>query len=514
MIKAVFAKLHRNPIVKSSLAIGLITAGAKILGYVEKVILAYYFGTSYEVDVYNVVLTIILSVFLFFRELIEPGFLNTFLKAIGLKDYKGAWRLFNFYFRLILLITILLSLMVYLMPNYAIQLFAPGFHDEKKELANTLIKFAFPASIFLALSALTNITLNGLKKFALPSSGEVVFKVSALICLALLYQTAGIYAAVIGVVLGAILKLLLHLSVLYKELSFKKLSVNSTYLVNSWKLSWPLLAGVIFSQVTGLVDSIFASYQQEGAISALNYSKKLVDLPVLIFPYILSVVIFPYFSELSLEKEKEKLSQLLAQSLSWITLFFLPLALFFNLFSYQIVEIVFQRGAFDGYSTLLTAKPLAFYAMGMLFFAIETVLVIFYFANSNTKTPVIIGILCVMENILLTFAFVNLFGYAGIALALVVSKATKTIVLLLLLKKQVLINFKAVAAFIYKVVIAGGITGLALFTYQAIFQTSLKSIVHKAGFLSAAFLLGTLVYVLVLLLLKIRRNLVANNLVS
>ena len=514
MIKAVFAKLQHNPIVKSSLVIGLITAGTKILGYAEKVILAYYFGTSYEVDVYNVVLAIILSVFLFFRELIEPGFLNTFLKAIGLKDNKGAWGLFNFYFRLILVITILLSVFVYFLPTSVIQLFAPGFHAEKKELANSLIKIAFPASIFLALSALTNITLNGLKKFALPSSGELVFKASVLICLGILYKTAGIYAVAIGIVIGAVLKLLLHLTALYKKLTFKKLSVDSTYLTNSWSLSWPLLAGVIFSQVTGLVDNIFASYQEEGAISALNYSKKLIDLPVLVFPYILSVVIFPYFSELSIAKEKKKLSQLLAQSLSWITLVFMPLALFFYLFSFEIVEIVFKRGAFDEYSTLLTAKPLAFYSLGMLFFAIETVLVIFYFANSNTKTPVLIGILCVIENVLLTFAFVNLFGYAGIALALVVSKATKTIVLLLLLKKEVLINFKAVAAFLYKVAIACVLTGVALFAYQLIGQPSATSLTHKAGFLSIAFLIGALIYILALLLLKIKKNLIVNSLVS
>jgi murein biosynthesis integral membrane protein MurJ len=505
MIKTITRQIGSNPIIKSSIAIGVITMAVKMLGYVEKVILAYFFGTGYEVDVYSVIVTIVFSIFVFFREVIEPGFLNSFLKARNSRDDDGAWRLFNTFIRYIFLITVTLSVLVYIRPSAVIDAFAPGFEGERRELAVTLIQLGFPACIFLALSALTNITLNSLKRFALPASGELVLKVCVILCLFFLYKTWGIKAAIVGLLIGAALKLCTHLLALHRQVSFRAAPGHADYLRNAWSLSWPLLIGVLFSQASKLVDNAFASSQQEGAISALSYASKLVEFPVLVFPYILSVVVFPYLAELSIQKEKAKLARLLAQSLSWITLIFLPLSVFYFVYCHQIVDLVFKRGAFDEYSVILTSDPLRLYSAGMVFFAIETVLVIFYFANANTKLPILVGIICVVENILLTYLFIHLIGYTGIALAAVISKATKNIVLLILLKREVAIDYKAVGRFFYKVALACAAAALVIMSFKTFFPVGTDaSLPGKLFSLGAAFAAGALVYAACLFLLRFK----------
>ncbi|GGB24179.1 putative lipid II flippase MurJ [Puia dinghuensis] len=408
-----------------------------MLGYGEKLVLAYFFGTDYRIDVYNVVITVITGVFIFSREIIEPAFLNVFINAIGEKDERSAWGLFNRYSRGIILITMLLSLLVYFYPGAVISLVAPGFANGKRQLAVRLIQIAFPACIFLSLSALTNITLNGMKKFVLPASADLAFKGLTLLCLVFLYKYLGIYAAVVGVIIGAVSKLSIQFSLLHRKLSFRAGFVDPVYSKNIWRLSWPLLLGVSFSQINTLAENVFASYMQEGAISALSYSKKVIDLPILIISYTLSVVVFPYFVELSVAKEKEKLTRLLARALGYITLIYLPLSLLSFLFSREIVELIFKRGAFDNAAVKLTATPLAYYSIGMVFFSLETILVIFYFANSNTRTPIFWGVVTVIENILLCYIFTSTIGYAGIALALTLSKGTKVIALLSQLKRYI-----------------------------------------------------------------------------
>lgn len=509
MIKTIKRQIGESPIIRSSIAIGTITMAVKLLGYVEKVILAYFFGTGYEVDVYSVIVTIVFSIFVFFREVIEPGFLNTFLKAKSSSDDEGAWKLFNTFIRYIFLVTVTLSVLVYLTPSSVIDLFAPGFKDERRQLAVTLIQLGFPACIFLALSALTNITLNALKRFALPASGELVLKVSVILCLFFLYKTWGIKAAIIGLLIGSALKLCTHLLALHKQVLLRVTPGRADYLRNAWSLSWPLLIGVFFSQLSKLVDNVFASSQQEGAISALSYANKLVEFPVLVFPYILSVVVFPYLAELSIQKEKEKLSRLLAQALSWITLVFLPLSFFYFLFCHQIVDLVFKRGAFDEYSVTLTTDPLRLYSIGMVFFAIETVLVVFYFANANTKLPIFVGIICVVENIILTYLFINLIGYTGIALAAVISKATKNLALLILLKREVPVDYKAVGKFLYKLILASVAAALALVAVKVFFPVSNDaSSLMKLVFLGMAFLGGAAVYAACLFLLRLKLGMV------
>src|SRR5262249_20949034 len=155
----------------------------------------------------------------------------------------------------IIFITILLSLIVYIYPGAVISMVAPGFRNGKRQLAARLIQIAFPACIFLSLSALTNITLNGLKKFVLPASADLAFKGLILLSLVILYKYAGVYAAAVGILLGAISKLLIQFSLLYRKWSFRASFVDPAYGKNVWKLSWPLLLGVSFSQVNTLAEN-------------------------------------------------------------------------------------------------------------------------------------------------------------------------------------------------------------------------------------------------------------------
>jgi murein biosynthesis integral membrane protein MurJ len=476
-------RIFQNKILKSSTGLVIITLLVKLLGYVEKLCLAKYYGTSYQVDVYTTILTIVLAFFYFFREVIEPGFLNVFMYLRNSNE-KEAWGLFNKGFRLIFFITIIISGVTILFPSKVISVFAPGFDEAKLNLSTKLIQIAILGCVFLALSTLTNITLNGLKLFSLAASGELVFKAMIILCMVLFYKTHGIIGAVFGIVLGSCVRLSVHLTKLYRYISFRKVTITHETRKNIWLLTWPLLIGVTFSQLSNLIDNVFASYLKEGSIAALSYSKKLIEFPIIIFPYILSIVIFPYFTQLKVEKKLEKQKELLTNSLKWIIISFLPISAFFIIFSTPIVEIAFQRGAFTAESTILTSKPLLIYSFGLIFFAIETILVIFYFANSDTKTPVFVGIACTVLHIILSFVLIQVIGYIGIALAYVIQKLVKNFILLMLLRKKIYVNGNEIKKFVKKVLIAFIIFvmlmgGSKIYLYD-IFN---HSVIWKTGFI-------------------------------
>ena len=491
----------------------MITLLVKVLGYAEKLVLANYFGTGYEVDVYTVVLTLVLSLFFFFREIVEPGFLTVFLDAKSKGNEIVSWNLFNKGLRLIFLITFTISLFAFVFPGMITSAFAPGFEAQKLILSGTLIRIAAPACIFLALSTLTSITLNGLKLFVLPASGELAFKGMIIICMVLLFDGYGIIGAVIGVVAGSAARLGVHLTRLYRKISFKGIHIEPMYKRSIRQLTWPLLLGMSFSQISSLADNLFASYLQEGAIAALSYAKKIVELPVVIFPYVVSVVVFPYFSQLAIEKQKEKLKSMLTDSLRWIIIAFLPVAAFFFVYATPVVEIIFQRGAFDEHSTLLTSRPLMVYSLGMVFFAIETILVIFYYANADTKTPVFTGMACVVLNILLTWIFIRFMGYTGIALAFVIQKTIKNLTLLYLLKNKIPYRLKSVLSVLSKIVISSVVFFILIILANTfVFDEFNESFAKKTGFLILSFTTGGIIYLLILArwgLLKVNKDAVS-----
>lgn len=498
-MKQVLLKISKNKILKSSAGLLMITLFVKIFGYVEKLVLANYYGTSYKVDVYTVILTLVLSLFFFFREIVEPGFLNVFLEARSKGDEATAWGLFNKGVRIILVITITISIIAFFIPSCIINIFAPGFDGVKFMLSVKLVKIAISASIFLALSTLTNITLNGLKIFVLPASGELAFKGLIIVSMFFFYKEYGVLGAIIGIVIGSLGRLGVHLIKLYKRISFKKITIDSHYKKKFWLLTWPLLIGVSFSQISGLVDNIFASYLQEGAIAALSYAKKVVELPVVIFPYVLSIVVFPYFTQLKAEKQSEKLAGLLASLLKWITVSFLPIAAFLFIFANSLIEIIFQRGAFNAQSTLLTSQPLMIYSLGLVFFAIETILVIFYYANADTKTPVFVGIGCVMLHVLLTWLFISYMGYIGIALAYVMQKVIKNLILLYHVKHKISYTPKILLVFLFKLFVAiGSFIALVLLLKTYLFDAFGQSLISKLGVMAISSMVGLAAYLFIL----------------
>jgi murein biosynthesis integral membrane protein MurJ len=434
MIKKFIRLLTENAIIRASLLLSAITCIVKIAGYIEKMLLAYYWGTSYEADAYNAVFALVISIFVFFREIVEPGFLNNFLKVKNNTGEKKSWNVFFTVFWCIFPAGVVVSLCLFLFPEAVTRMTLPGFSDERFTLAAGLLKVAAPTCVFLILSTLTHIALNACKKFTIAAAGDLAFKLAIVLCIVMLSRRVGVHAAIYGLVAGAVVKLSIHAAALRKKISWSNSGLKRTHLNHIWVLTWPLLIGILFSQISNLVDNVFASYLQEGSISALSYSKKIVELPIVIFPYALSVVVFPYFSELHIERDMARLRQLLRETIKWIAIVFVPTAIGLFFFSDIVTQLVFQRGAFDAQSTILTANSLSIYAMGMPAFAIETVLVIFYFSIADTKTPVLIGILCVIVNIVITWILVQHIAHLGIAWSLVISKTLKVIILLYLLK--------------------------------------------------------------------------------
>jgi murein biosynthesis integral membrane protein MurJ len=265
--------------------------------------------------------------------------------------------------------------------------------------------------------------------------------------------------------------------------------------------------GVSFAQVSSLVDNLFASYLPEGGIAALGYAKKVVELPVLIFPYILSTVLFPYFSELAISKRKQQLDGMFSKNITLILLVFLPLSGFFFVFAPDIVALFFRRGAFNDYSTALTGDALMVYSVGMVFFAMETILVVFYFAQEDTRTPIFTGIGCVLLNMSLTWFLVGRLGYLGVAMAFVVSKSVKVLLLLFLLRGKMTVDYAAAGLQVAKLFLATGATVTLLAGAREMLPPRFShSPVIQAATLAGCALLGAATYVLALGLLKFRKT--------
>ena len=84
----------------------------------------------------------------------------------------------------------------------------------------------------------------------------------------------------------------------------------------------------------------------------------------------------------------------------------LPATVGLMLLSGPIVTTLFHYGEFSAHDTQMTALSLTTYSSGLLGFIAVKVLAPGFFARQDTKTPVVIGVIAMIANMLLIAAFV------------------------------------------------------------------------------------------------------------
>lgn len=483
----------------STLALVLITTLAKTLGFVEKLVIAYYFGADLRVDAFFVACSVPFLFFLLIRELIEPAFLPLFMENLRAGEERRAWRLFGTLAAGITILTLGYGAYVWFRAPALLTSLAPGFGPEAVGHGARLLRIMIPSVLFLGLSALTYITLNAYGRFALPSTGDLALKIGPSLLLALFFHDFGIAALALGFTLGAAARLGTHLAGLAPKLRWIGIVERSARrdLLQLGVLMAPLAAGSLFSMVSELADNYFSSQIGEGGVSARMYAKKIRDLPIELIPYTLSVVLFPAFARLAAERDRGRLARLFARSVHGLAIWFAPIAVGFVLLAEPLVSLALERGEFNAADRSRTAWPLRWYGLGMVTFAIETVLVNLWFSLRKTLTPIAVGVACVGLDIGLSFVLSGRMGVGGVALSSTISKTVKVCVLAVLLSRQgAFVSWRRVADAAWPIGAGAAIMsiGLWIIVAQVPFPSGHTSVLTKAAYLGGAGLAGCLLY--------------------
>ena len=490
----------------TGIVMGIAVAG-KVLGFVEKLLIAYFFGTSMEVDAYFVAFSIPVILFILIREIIEPAFLPTFMGVMKKDGEIAAWKLFSTTINALLILFAVFTFLGIVGSPFLVSILAPGFEGMKRILTIKLTRIVMPASVFLGVSAVTYITLNSYKRFTVPALGEFCFKVFIIIIFLVSVRVMGVVGLAMGVVVGGLVRLLVHLLGLWKKRNLYKYILDFKYppMKRMQRLMLPLIVGITFSQLGYLVDNVFASTLETGSLSALTYAKKVIEMPLIVLPYTLAVIIFPFFSELALNNEKKDLLEMFMQATKLLAFLFIPMAIGLIILRTPVVRLLFERGAFDLYSTQITSSAVLYFSLGLPSCAIEAILVQFYFSMSDTKTPVAVGILCVLLNFFLIAVLIKPLTHCGIALAFTISTTVRVSILYVLLQRKIPgIRLTDPLIFLIKVGCASSVMGLSVsFVSHRLAHLNLTSLIEQCVGLLVSMLVGIFVFLTTAYLMRV-----------
>jgi putative peptidoglycan lipid II flippase len=119
-----------------------------------------------------------------------------------------------------------------------------------------------------------------------------------------------------------------------------------------------------------------------------------------------------------------------------IALITVPVTFFSLAQGQSLIRLLFQNRSFDETSVALTLSAFTFHMPGLFFIALNRILAPAFYAQSDSRSPTLAGIISFAANMCLAVLLVRPLRGAGIALALSLASAINTALLLLFLKKN------------------------------------------------------------------------------
>ena len=495
-------------IAKAAGGMTVVLTSIKILGFVEKQVLAYFFGTGYQVDAYFVGFSLMKTFWDFLRGLTSPSYLPTLIGFRGQVGEEKSWEFTSTVLNLMTVVFILIIGLALLFTSQLIHLAAPGFEDERFEVAVGLTRLMLTGAGFFAVAIITGLTLNSYKRFLLAVMDDVVFKVSGFLGLVLLLRYIGIYGLAWGIAVGSWIAPVLHLIGLRKYFPFYTFRINLRLepVRKMFRLMLPLLVGISCIESRRLIDNFFASTLVVGSVSALTFGYKLIEFTYVGIAEPLAVVVLPYFSDLALQKDHAKLADTLMPILRTVMLIFTPLAGCLFALRYPVVRLLFERGEFDATSTNLTVMALTFYALGLVSFALDVILLRCYFSLSDTLTPAIMEVVTISVHVGVILLLIGTLDHGSIALAFTFSKTLKVVILFALLRRKIeRLQLAHNLRFLGKIVLTAAIMMGVLSGYQRLFLTMfhLPPFLLNAALVVSGGCLGIGIFIISVIVLKV-----------
>ncbi len=398
---------------------------SRILGFIRDFIIARAFGAGMATDAFFVAFRL---PNLLRRLFAEGAFSQAFVPILA--EYKNrqgdeaTHLLIDRVATLLGLAVTAVSALGMLAAPLIIYISAPGFASEPDKFALTveLTRITFPYILFMALVALAGGILNTWSRFAVPALTPALLNLSfiGMALFAAPWFDPPVLALAWAVLLGGVLQLALQLPALRRIGMCPRFSIDFSDpgVRRILKLMAPALLGVSVSQISLLINTVFASFLESGSVSWLYYADRLMEFPAALLGAALGTILLPSLAKLHAESRPEDFSSLLDWGLRLTLLLTLPAALALALLAVPLIATLFQYGAFSDSDALHTREALIAYSIGLCGLILVKVLAPGFYARQDIRTPVKIALITLFTTQLLNLAFIIPLRHAGLALAI------------------------------------------------------------------------------------------------
>jgi len=437
---------NRN-VIRFAFTVGGFTMLSRFLGMVRDILTAGVFGTGLAMSSFVVAFRLPnLFRALFGEGALSSAFVPVFMDARRNEGETAAWRLAR---RVVTLVgAVLIGIVAAGILGMSGWLRRSGL-DAQTAAVLPLARIMLPYVFFICMAALAMAVLNSYRRFSVSAFTPALLNITWILSIWFIIpvvrggESRQIQALAWTVFIAGAVQLAYQVPSLWKvgwrpglDRDWRDPRVRKVFM-----LMGPSALGLAVNQVNVMINSLIALYWVGNwAPSALFYAERLIYFPQGILATSLGTVLLPVLSDFAAQKKRKEMRAAIHHGLRTLLFVMTPAAVGLFVLAGPIVRMLFQRGAFDAGSTMLTARALSFYAPGLMVFCLGKVFVPAFYALQDTRTPVKIGLCAVTLNftlnVLAALTLPEYWKHAGMAFSTVIAEGFNGLTLAFFLRRR------------------------------------------------------------------------------
>lgn len=429
------------------------TGISRIFGLVREMLFANIFGVNAFSDIYAVAVKLPN----FFRKFFAEGALNAVFvpkfSTLLTTDSDKNIRIFanKIFSTLIVGLLFFVLFLEIIMPSI-ISIVAPGFRDNPEIFVNTIhfSRLMFPYILLISIVALMSGMLNSMHHFSAPAAISIVLNISLTTSLIIgkifsnkISLTFIMHLLSASMIIGGIVQCVILWFKCKKNgliLVFAK-SFFTPEIKKLFKATIPGMIGASVMQINVFIDLAFASLLPTGSVSYLNYSDRINQLPISLFGVAIGTTLLPSLAKHWAKGESEEAYLTQNKAILFGFLFVIPATIGLFVLAEPIVDLLYGHGKFTPYAVEQTMLALKAFIFGLPTYVLTKIFSTIFFANKDTRTPVIIAAISVFVNGVLNYILLGYFAHVGIAAATAISSFINASMCIIILQRRKQIYF-------------------------------------------------------------------------
>ena len=442
--RRLFQPSHQHTAFSATVLLMTAMVLSRIVGYVREAYTAWAFGAGPTTDAYIAAFQIPdFLAYLVAGGTISITFVSIYTRFLAEKREEDAQKTFSV---IITVMTLVLGIGVVLAEIFTPQITRLMFHSFKPEqldLCVHLTRILLPAQILFYVGGIVAAVLSSRRLFLFPALGPLLYNAFIILGGVTLSHSLGIaslaYGALAGTFIGPFLVNAIGAA-----------RVGTGYRVSfdvgnpafrEWvRMSIPLMIGVSLVSADDWILRYFAS-DAAGAISHINYAKRLLQVPIAILGQAVGQASLPFFARLFGEKRMPEFADTVNGSVYRTAATALLATSLMMAAALPMIDLVYRlpHGHFVFSDSQATASYFFWFSLSLVFWSAQGLYARAFYAAGNTLTPMVASSLITVASLPMYRALYHAFSSVGLALASDLGIAANCLAMAILLQRRKLV---------------------------------------------------------------------------